>query len=137
MHQVIPDGYNEAPPGTTPEADDVSQMMEFNRELQESGALLALEIMIMVVGFVLLGLVESHAVFAAYPLLETAAGPSTFGSSGSGYEATNDYQESSQSLLSEPGDPGISGFAAAPTLDSGACSGGPSTTRTSAGSSAC
>ncbi len=33
------------------------------------GALLALEIMVMVAGFVYLGLVESHAVFAAYPLL--------------------------------------------------------------------
>lgn len=33
------------------------------------GALLALEIMVMVLGFVYLGLVESHAVFAAYPLL--------------------------------------------------------------------
>lgn len=40
------------------------------------GALLALEIMIMVVGFVFLGLVESHAVFAAYPLLVGAlSGP--------------------------------------------------------------
>jgi hypothetical protein len=43
MLLVIPDGYNDAPPGTSPEADDVSQMMEFNRELQESGALLALD----------------------------------------------------------------------------------------------
>jgi drug/metabolite transporter (DMT)-like permease len=33
------------------------------------GALLALEIMVMVAGFVYLGLVESHAVFAVYPLL--------------------------------------------------------------------
>ncbi|ETX30457.1 DMT family transporter [Roseivivax isoporae] len=33
------------------------------------GALLALEIMVMVLGFVFLGLVESHAVFACYPLL--------------------------------------------------------------------
>ncbi|SFE38796.1 DMT family transporter [Roseivivax sediminis] len=32
-------------------------------------ALLALEIMVMVLGFVFLGLVESHAVFACYPLL--------------------------------------------------------------------
>jgi hypothetical protein len=43
MLLVIPDGYNDAPPGTSPEADDVSKMMEFNRELQESGALLALD----------------------------------------------------------------------------------------------
>ncbi|WP_025898789.1 DMT family transporter [Sneathiella glossodoripedis] len=33
------------------------------------GALLALEIMVMVLAFVYLGLVESHAVFAVYPLL--------------------------------------------------------------------
>jgi drug/metabolite transporter (DMT)-like permease len=40
------------------------------------GALLALEIMVMVVAFVYLGLVESHAVFAAYPLLVGAlSGP--------------------------------------------------------------
>ena len=40
------------------------------------GLLLAAEICVMVLGFVLLGLVESHAVFAAYPLLITAfAGP--------------------------------------------------------------
>jgi drug/metabolite transporter (DMT)-like permease len=40
------------------------------------GALLAVEIMVMVVAFVYLGLVESHAVFAAYPLLVGAlSGP--------------------------------------------------------------
>ncbi|MBF9031188.1 EamA family transporter [Rhodobacterales bacterium HKCCE3408] len=40
------------------------------------GALLALEICVMVAGFVLLGLVESHAVFACYPLLIAAlSGP--------------------------------------------------------------
>lgn len=40
------------------------------------GALLALEIMVMVVAFVYLGLIESHAVFAAYPLLVGAlSGP--------------------------------------------------------------
>ncbi len=40
------------------------------------GLLLAAEICVMVLGFVLLGLVESHAVFAVYPLLVTAfAGP--------------------------------------------------------------
>ena len=40
------------------------------------GVLLALEICVMVTGFVLLGLVESHAVFAAYPLLVAAlSGP--------------------------------------------------------------
>ncbi|QBY01696.1 DMT family transporter [Rhodophyticola sp. CCM32] len=33
------------------------------------GALLSLEICVMIAGFVLLGLVESHAVFACYPLL--------------------------------------------------------------------
>lgn len=40
------------------------------------GALLALEICVMVLGFVALGLVESHAVFATYPLLIAAlSGP--------------------------------------------------------------
>ncbi|MBS0126208.1 DMT family transporter [Thetidibacter halocola] len=40
------------------------------------GVLLATEINVMVVGFVLLGLVESHAVFACYPLLVAAlSGP--------------------------------------------------------------
>ncbi|MFZ5964566.1 DMT family transporter [Thalassococcus sp. BH17M4-6] len=40
------------------------------------GALLSLEIMVMVLGFVYLGLVESHAVFACYPLLIAAlSGP--------------------------------------------------------------
>ncbi|WP_439154097.1 DMT family transporter [Yoonia sp.] len=40
------------------------------------GALLSLEICVMVAGFVLLGLVESHAVFACYPLLIAAlSGP--------------------------------------------------------------
>lgn len=40
------------------------------------GALLAAEICVMVTGFTILGLVESHAVFAAYPLLVAAlSGP--------------------------------------------------------------
>jgi drug/metabolite transporter (DMT)-like permease len=40
------------------------------------GLLLALEICVMVAGFVALGLIESHAVFAAYPLLIAAlSGP--------------------------------------------------------------
>ncbi|KUF12736.1 DMT family transporter [Pseudoponticoccus marisrubri] len=40
------------------------------------GALLVVEINVMVLGFVFLGLVESHAVFAAYPLLIAAlSGP--------------------------------------------------------------
>jgi len=40
------------------------------------GALLAIEICVMVAAFVLLGLVESHAVFACYPLLVAAlSGP--------------------------------------------------------------
>lgn len=40
------------------------------------GLLLALEICVMVTGFVLLGLIESHAVFATYPLLIAAlSGP--------------------------------------------------------------
>jgi drug/metabolite transporter (DMT)-like permease len=42
----------------------------------KGGLLLATEICVMVMGFVLLGLVESHAVFAAYPLLVAAlSGP--------------------------------------------------------------
>ena len=40
------------------------------------GVLLALEINVMVLGFVMLGLVESHAIFACYPLLVAAlSGP--------------------------------------------------------------
>lgn len=40
------------------------------------GALLAIEVCVMVTGFTILGLVESHAVFAAYPLLVAAlSGP--------------------------------------------------------------
>ncbi|ALI55518.1 DMT family transporter [Celeribacter marinus] len=40
------------------------------------GALLAVEVIIMVIGFVKLGLVESHAIFATYPLIITAlSGP--------------------------------------------------------------
>lgn len=40
------------------------------------GALLSLEICVMVAGFVLLGLVESHAIFACYPLIVAAlSGP--------------------------------------------------------------
>jgi drug/metabolite transporter (DMT)-like permease len=40
------------------------------------GALLAVEVIVMVIGFVKLGLVESHAMFAIYPLLITAlSGP--------------------------------------------------------------
>ncbi|MBD3679091.1 MAG: DMT family transporter [Rhodobacteraceae bacterium] len=40
------------------------------------GALLATEVCVMVMGFVLLGLVESHAIFASYPLLVAAlSGP--------------------------------------------------------------
>ena len=40
------------------------------------GALLALEVIVMVIGFVKLGLVESHAMFAIYPLMITAlSGP--------------------------------------------------------------
>lgn len=40
------------------------------------GALLAFEVIVMVIGFVKLGLVESHAMFATYPLIITAlSGP--------------------------------------------------------------
>ena len=43
MMLVIPKGYENAPPGTVPDAEAVAKMMEFNKELQESGALLALD----------------------------------------------------------------------------------------------
>jgi hypothetical protein len=43
MMLVIPKGYESAKAGTMPEADKVSKMMEFNKELQEAGVLLALD----------------------------------------------------------------------------------------------
>lgn len=43
------------------------------------GVLLALEICVAVVGFTLIGLVESHAIFASYPLMITALAGSILG----------------------------------------------------------
>jgi hypothetical protein len=43
MMLMIPKGYESAKPGTMPDAEDVKKMMEYNRELQESGVLLALD----------------------------------------------------------------------------------------------
>jgi hypothetical protein len=43
MMLVLPEGYSDAPPGTVPDAAAVEEMMEFNRALQESGVLLALD----------------------------------------------------------------------------------------------
>jgi len=43
MMLVIPKGYEKAAPGTMPEASAVAEMMKFNEELQNSGALLALD----------------------------------------------------------------------------------------------
>lgn len=43
MMIVIPKDYNDAAPGTLPEAADVEQMMHYNRALQEAGVLLALD----------------------------------------------------------------------------------------------
>lgn len=40
---MIPKGYGDAPPGTLPDADAVAAMMEYNRQLEEAGVLLALE----------------------------------------------------------------------------------------------
>jgi hypothetical protein len=43
MMLMIPKGYESAKPGTMPDAEGVRKMMEYNRELQESGVLLALD----------------------------------------------------------------------------------------------
>lgn len=43
MMLMIPKGYESAKPGTMPDAEGVKKMMEYNRELQESGVLLALD----------------------------------------------------------------------------------------------
>lgn len=43
MMLVIPKGYENAAPGTMPEASAVAEMMKFNEELQNSGVLLALD----------------------------------------------------------------------------------------------
>src|SRR5262245_29250379 len=43
MMLVIPKGYESAPPGTTPEADRVAEMMKYNESLQKAGILLGLD----------------------------------------------------------------------------------------------
>ena len=42
MMIVIPKGYENAAPGTMPEADKVAQMMKYNESLQKAGILLEL-----------------------------------------------------------------------------------------------
>lgn len=43
MMLMIPRGYEEAAPGTMPDVAAVERMMEYNRELQQAGVLLALD----------------------------------------------------------------------------------------------
>lgn len=43
MMLVIPRGYEDAAPGTTPDAEGVERMMAYNKALQEAGVLLALD----------------------------------------------------------------------------------------------
>lgn len=43
MMLMIPRGYESAEPGTVPEADAVSAMMQYNEALQKAGVLLALD----------------------------------------------------------------------------------------------
>ena len=43
MMLMIPKGYEQAKPGTMPDAKAVSSMMRYNEELQQAGVLLALE----------------------------------------------------------------------------------------------
>jgi hypothetical protein len=43
MMLMIPKGYEQAAPGTTPDAAAVAAMMKFNEELQKAGVLLALD----------------------------------------------------------------------------------------------
>ena len=43
MMLVIPKGYENAAPGTMPEADRVAAMMKYNDSLQKAGVLLALD----------------------------------------------------------------------------------------------
>jgi hypothetical protein len=40
---VIPKGYEQATPGTMPDAESVARMMKFNESLQKAGVLLALD----------------------------------------------------------------------------------------------
>jgi len=43
MMLMIPKGYEQAKPGTMPDAQKVSAMMKYNEELQKAGVLLALD----------------------------------------------------------------------------------------------
>lgn len=43
MMLMIPSGYEDAAPGTMPEADGVAEMMKYNQSLQRAGVLLAAE----------------------------------------------------------------------------------------------
>ena len=43
MMLMIPKGYEQAKPGTIPDAKAVAAMMKYNQELQEAGVLFALE----------------------------------------------------------------------------------------------
>jgi hypothetical protein len=43
MMLMIPKGYEQAKPGTMPDAKKVSAMMKYNEELQKAGVLLALD----------------------------------------------------------------------------------------------
>ncbi len=43
MMLMIPGGYENAPPGTVPDAEGVAAMMKYNEELQKAGILLALD----------------------------------------------------------------------------------------------
>src|SRR4030095_9000167 len=43
MMLMIPKGYENAAPGTAPEADAVAAMMKYNESLQKAGVLLALD----------------------------------------------------------------------------------------------
>ena len=43
MMLVIPKGYEQAKPGTSPDAKHVEQMMKYNESLQKAGILLALD----------------------------------------------------------------------------------------------
>lgn len=43
MMLMIPRGYGDAPAGTTPPADRVESMMQYNASLQQAGILLALD----------------------------------------------------------------------------------------------
>ena len=43
MMLVIPKGYEDAKPGTMPDAEGVAKMMKYNESLQQAGVLLALD----------------------------------------------------------------------------------------------